>query len=176
MYENFWDVPETTEILNSTDNIHEMMKAQTQYLKKGTSGRVFGKFHKIKKISSLHVMGAILSSMKLETLNDEEIDGLQDMNELYKQTKYGFEIYNSEYKFRVFELLISPIYPVRIIVDEDIKNELESELTCYLHKNQNVSWIEAENDNEFANLLKLIFTSRKVKFILQKMMQQREQK
>ena len=120
-YENLWDIPSVNEVLNSTDNIFDIMKAQGQYLKENTNGRIFGKFSKIKTINPLSTMGAALTAFApREVLQNNDSSALADANELYRDQKYGFEIYNSAYKFRVFEMIILPVYPAQIIIDEGV--------------------------------------------------------
>lgn len=174
-YENLWDIPSVNEVLNSTDNIFDIMKAQGQYLKENTNGRIFGKFSKIKTINPLSTMGAALTAFApREVLQNNDSSALADANELYRDQKYGFEIYNSAYKFRVFEMIILPVYPAQIIIDEGVVSTIEDEIALCAEKGKTANHYIIKNDDELIGCLRLILSSKKVRYILYKLQQQSE--
>ena len=175
-YDNLWDIPSANEELNPTDNIYDIMKEQGQYLKENTNGKIFGKFSKIKKINPLSTMGVVLSAFSTrEVLQNDDSNSLADANELYSNQKYGFEIYNSTYKFRVFEMIISPVYPAHIIIDEGITTNIEDEIVSYSEKGKEANHYIINSDEELIGCLRLIFSSKKVKYLLYKLQQQAEE-
>ena len=176
-YENLWDIPSTNEEMNSTDNIIDIIRQQGQYLKDSTKGKIFGRFAKIKKVSPLATMGVVLTAFSpREVLQNDDSNELIDANELYSNQKYGFEIYNSTYKFRVFEMVISPVYPVQIIIDEGIANNIEEEIPMYASKGNAANHYAINSDNDLLGCLKLVFSSKKVRYLLFKLQQQVEEK
>ena len=78
----------------------------------------------------------------------------------FKDKRYGFEIFNEEYKFRIFEISISLEYPVVIILDEGVADYMD------IGSNE----INIESDEHLKQVLKEIFTSKKVKSILAKLL------
>lgn len=171
-YENLWVIPSTNDEINKTDNIFEIVRQQGQYLKEHTNGKIFGKFAKIKKVSPLSTMGAVLSTLATrEVLQNDDSNALIDANDFYVDQKYGFEIYNNTYKFRVFEMIISPVYPAHIIIDEGITEYIEAELISFVEKGKEANHYIFESDESLIECLRLIFSSKKVKYILYKLQQ-----
>ncbi len=176
-YDNLWDIPSVNEALNPTDNICEIMKQQGQYLKENTNGKIFGRFSKIKKVNPLSTMGAVLATFSVkEILQNDDSSVLADANELYSNQKYGFEIYNSTYKFRVFEMIVSPVYPAHIIIDEGVVANIEEEILSCVSKGKEANHYLINNDNDLLDCLRLIFASKKVKYLLYKLQQLEEKK
>lgn len=168
-YENLWDVPSVDILGDSTENVMEIMKQQAQYLKEGTNGKVMGKFSRIKNImANIAGLAAALSS---EVTDDNEINNLSDANNLYRNQKYGFEIYNQTYKFRIFEMSLSPLYPISVMIDEGVlEDTLESLSYCTEKGSTNTTFI-VRSDKELLECLKIVFSSKKVKYILYKLQQ-----
>lgn len=171
-YDNLWTISSDYEELNPTDNIYEIMKQQGQYLKEITNGKIFGKFSKIKKVNSLSAIDAVLTAFSTkEVLQNHDSNALEDANELYSDQKYGFEIYNTTYKFRVFEMIISPVYPAHIIIDEGVTANIEDEIVSFSDKGKDANHYIINSDEELLGCLRLIFSSKKVKFLLYKLQQ-----
>ena len=174
-YDNLWDIPVSNEDILSTDNIEDIMDQQIDFLKKSTNKKIFGKFYKIKKVSPLSTMGHLLAVVFASqdlSQHDEENDSLQDANDWYKERKYGFEIYNSAYKFRVLEMVVSPVYPIYLIIDEDIANSIHDNISIYAEKKPNENYYTVNSDENLLECLSLIFKSRKMRLILYKLQQE----
>lgn len=58
---------------------------------------------------------------------EADLKSLEDINISYKKINYNFIIYNSQYRFRVFRLVYSPLFPMKVYVDEDIAREMDWE-------------------------------------------------
>lgn len=171
-YKNLWNIPSKNPEINITDNIFTIMKQQCNYLKAATNNKISGKFCKIKRIDPLSTMAHVLHSISSkEVLQNNDTDNLKDANELYKSQKYGFEIYNTTYKFRIFEMIVDPIYPVHLIIDEGIVSNIADELFQYTKKENIENCYLIESDYTLLDCLQLIFSSKKVQFILYKMQQ-----
>lgn len=174
MNNNLWDIPTLNHNDNSTENVVILIKEQTDFLKQITNSKVYAKFGKIKNVGLGHSIAAIaLKTSDREIIEGENTDELEDANSLYKAQRYGFELYNSNYKFRIFELVLSPLYPIKLIADEGVAQEIKE--NCLYTFSSSRNYIEIKSDEELIEYLKIIFTSRKVKFIIQKMLQQSEE-
>lgn len=168
-YENLWDVPSVDILGDSTENVMEIMKQQAQYLKEGTNGKVMGKFSRIKNImTNIAGLAAALSS---EVTDDNEINNLSDANNLYRNQKYGFEIYNQTYKFRIFEMSLSPLYPISVMIDEGVLEDTQESLSYCTEKGSTNTTCIVRSDKELLECLKIVFSSKKVKYILYKLQQ-----
>lgn len=165
MTESLWPnfLTETVEENNSL----EILKTQAKQLSKQTKGIVRATFSKINynsKYSNVLKTLEKFSSEGLSTeLSDDDLKDKKDANELYKTAKYKFEIYNENYKFRLFVINYRLEYPITIEIDEDIKNELKLEHTPVKGT--------IDNDNELKELLSNIFNSKKVRTIIVRMIQ-----
>ncbi len=164
-YDNLWSIPSVEKPLEVTENITEIMRQQGKYLKEKTNGKVFCKFSRIRDITAgFEALSAVLINGISE---NEETKDLEDANKLYKDLRYGFEIYNSIYKFRVFEMKLSPLYPVTTLVDEGIVEDSFQELqNNYIEKGTTSNQFIINNDAELLSFLRIIFSSKKVRYIL----------
>ena len=164
-YENLWDIPSNEEPIDTTSNLTEILRQQSQHLKEKTNGKVLGKFSRIKDLTA--GIEAISSAIARGTVENEETKQLEDANSLYRNQRYGYEIYNSTYKFRVFEIMLSPVYPVVVSVDEGVLEDTRQELQiASIQKGENANQFFINSDNEFISFLKTILSSKKVRYIL----------
>ena len=172
-YKNLWDMPLNNDDILSSDNVFEIMKQQGQYLKESSHNKIYGKFCKIKKINPLSTMGVVLSAFATkEVLQNDETDSLMDAGDWYKSQKYGFEIYNNSYKFRVLEMIITPVYPIHLIIDEGITENIQDEISSCAEKSNIANHYLVNSDDQLLDCLRLIFTSKKVRYILYRMQQE----
>ena len=181
-YENLWGVDSNEEFghLSFTDNIVSIMRDQCQYLKKITNNKVFGKFARIKMVSPLISSGSLQALTEFSKVMAEyspqevvgENDGtaqLKDANVLYDENRYGFEIYNHSYKFRVFELQMEPVYPVSIVLDEGINNSVKDAFSNMEIKSIKDNKYLVPSDEVFMDFLRSILNSKKIKMIIYRM-------
>ncbi|MBQ7432693.1 MAG: hypothetical protein IJV50_04410 [Lachnospiraceae bacterium] len=75
-----------------------------------------------------------------------------------KERYYKFEIYNKKYRFRLFTDTYSPIYPNKMLLDENIAKKIDEK--------QEVS---LEKDQALVDLLRSIFSSQRVAHIIRMM-------
>lgn len=143
-----------------------ILREQARLLERKTNKCVKATFSKIEYgdtalRSSLTTFGKALASMSLpsEEILENELSNKIDANTLYTPVKYKFEIYNSKYHFRVFELINSSEFPISLKIDEGISNELNIETKVEIHSNA-----------ELENIVKSIFSSQKLKTIISRMM------
>mgnify|MGYP000514965820 FL=1 len=158
-----------------TDNISGIMEAQAKYLFTYTQGKVFAVFDEMKIDGSLSDNISVMSNaMKVisgvvgfqQKVSKTSADELLDANSMYFDKRYGFEICTEKYRFRLFELRMKPIYPIEIIIDagicENIKNELDK-IAIPMEKSNQYILVDEEC---FCNVLQKILQDRKVHYII----------
>lgn len=97
---------------------------------------------------------------KKEEVLEENLQGKIDLRNKLSEQKYKFEIYNDKYRFRLFIYIYSPLYPNKILIDENIAKEIEN----------GKGEISIENDGMLVDLLRSIFSSEQVIRIIRAMM------
>lgn len=180
-YDNLWGDSLEKGKLDLTDSVFDIMKQQCQYLKQKTNGRVLGKFSRIKKVTTpvapsmttaLETFISKTGTMGVtEVMEEDDMVKRQNADVLYREQKYGFEIYNNIYRFRIFEVSISPVYPIKLLLDEEIEEEISDSLGSFYWNDQSGEYLQVKNEQALLKCLKLIFTSKKVRFILYRMLQ-----
>ena len=162
--EDLW-APET---FDSKATIEEskavaILQEQAKLLKRNTNGRVCAVLSKLKeKTLSSSAMRELLGNVTraLEQAEDEdELKGKKDIGTQYDATAYKFEIFNSVYHFRVFELIDKKLFPVKIICDLDIADQLRMDEV-----------IIVEDNKSFVTIIKRILGSKKVKSVISSLM------
>ena len=175
-YKNYWNInKDTLEDLEYTDNISGIMEAQAKYLFTYTQGKVFAVFDEMKIDGSLSDNISVMpNAMKVisgvvgfqQKVSKTSADELLDANSMYFDKRYGFEICTEKYRFRLFELRMKPIYPIEIIIDagicENIKNELDK-IAIPMEKSNQYILVDEEC---FCNVLQKILQDRKVHYII----------
>lgn len=172
MYDNLWGNFDNTDAYKTTDAIKKILREQSERLKEVTDNKVNGKFGIIKQVGGISALETIASATKKmagqEVIGDTNDVNLIDANSLYKNKRYGYEIYTNEYKFRVFELSLKPIYPITIKIDEGILEECGSDISLYARHDDGE--FEIESDEDFIFIIARVFRSNKVHYIVSKLM------
>lgn len=180
--ENLWDIPALDEDMHSTEKVKEIIIQQADFLEKYTNNNIEAKFGKLKVTGAI---GALIIAEKFanigENIKKTEVEGistsdLEAADKFYTNDTYGFEIYSSIYRFRVFEIRISPMYPVFIRLDEDIFDEIKHTITGTKIEDKNKRLICISSETDLTFYLKEIFQSKKVRFIIQKMLKKANEK
>lgn len=104
----------------------------------------------------------MVGEKKVEVL-DDELTGKTDANELYNFQPYKFEIYNEQYRFRVFVLRNRMMFPIQLDVDEGIRSELHLPTDIKIQSNSDLSEVVSD-----------IFASHKLGTIVAQMMAQKK--
>lgn len=154
---------------NSAEPILSFIKEQAKLLGEKTQGIVLAKFEKIKytyRANKDISMATMLSSLatSFSTIHDysekkveiEDNENLEDASKFFQSADYKFEIYSKKYKFRLFTLKYKSIFPVQMEVEYGILDEKITKLSI-------------DSKDELENKLVEIFSSSKVKFIINKM-------
>lgn len=149
------------------NNSIEILRAQAKALSKKTNGKVKATFSKVDYNYGLYsgayeVLNGLASAMSVysqKELLEEELANKTDVNTLLSQSEYKFEIYNDKFRFRVFKVIYSKLYPIDLIIDKGIATELSFEPT-----------ISIGDDSQLKKLLEKIFFSRKIVSIVNSLM------
>ena len=156
------------EILEEEENrTIDIIREQATLIGKKTKGQVKGSFAKIEyrtavknagMAAAVTMLATVANNSAPKTIEIDELSDRDDINDLYNKVAYKFELYNDVYKFRVFTLNYSEAFPVEIIIDEGICNELKIPVNKIINSN-----------HEMEDILRLIFSSYKIKLIISRM-------
>lgn len=150
----------------STNFVLSLIQEQASLLSSKTNGKVKADFSSIKyqyQESSMEHFTNILKSYndlfpKSNYVEIDERKNLENASNLYKQEKFKFEIYSEKYKYRIFTLEYQSVFPIKLEVEYGILDNKAVTKDVY-------------SIDELKSLLVSIFTSNKVRFIIQKMME-----
>lgn len=175
-YKNYWAINEDSrDDLKYTTNIHNIMNEQCQYLFQYSKGNVFAIFDEIRIDSSMfnalvNIPDALkkVSSMTnfQETVGEIPAKDLIDANTMYFDKRYGFEIFTNKYRFRLFEIRMTPLYPVEIIVDEGICKNIGNTLAKISVPMEKANHFMINDEEAFCNVLQIILQDKKVRYII----------
>ena len=154
------------EVLEENNSI-QILRDQAKAIKTETNGIVHATFSKMNYksgatdvVKTIGQIASAISSTSGEELLDKELAGKVDVNALFKKTRYKFEIYNTEYRFRLFVLNYSEMFPISLDVDGGILEDTQYK-NCY----------PLSSNDELKDTLKEIFSSNKVRSVVSKMLQ-----
>ena len=156
----------------SANSVLSLIQEQATLLETKTNGKVKADFSRIHyqykaEQTSMQLMHNMLKSMSVlssvanpqpQLIEVDERKDLEDASHFYEQGEYKFEIYSDKYKFRLFTLEYQSVFPLKLEVEYGI---LEDKVVT-----ENVQSIDV-----LKSLLRSIFVSNKVRFIIQKMME-----
>ncbi|MBQ7184305.1 MAG: hypothetical protein IJR97_09990 [Clostridia bacterium] len=152
------------------NNSIEILRMQAREIKKLTKGVVNATFSKIEyksgptaAIEQLNHIVEKMASTTYEEVLEDELSEKINVNELYRKTEYKFELFNSKFRFRLFVLNYSKMFPISMIVDEGISEDI-------LYKNNAPIY---SNDG-LEEVLREVFSSSKVKNVISVMLQKAE--
>lgn len=174
---NLWEAALHADLEDSTDDVVPLMNLQCQELKEATGGRVHGRFIELRRTSSEAAIVGVLKSFAkgVGGINTTEEDELpqRDISSDYDKKPYGFDVYSDDYAFRPFEISLGPVYPITLSVDEVIWRESREQfLECLATGERNASdgVVNLYDGDQLMGCFKVIVNSRKMRFILRKMM------
>lgn len=159
-----------TENNGSASSVLSLMQEQANLLETKTGGKVKADFSLIHyqyktKRNYASALQSVLDTVRVlspltepagEIVEQDERQDLEDASHFYEKGKYKFEIYSSKYKFRLLTLEYQSVFPLNLEIEYGI---LEDKVTTE----------EIKSIEELKSLLGSVFTSNKVRFIIQKM-------
>lgn len=173
---NYWGISEDSQDeLKYTYNIHRIMDEQCKYLFQYTKGKIFAVFGEIKINDSIFTMAKAMSNVfkgisgitgLQETVAESSTIHMIDANDMYFDKRYGFEICTEKYRFRLFELRMTPIYPIEIIVDEGICKNIENALARIAIPMEKFNHFKISDEETFCDVLQSVLQDKKVRYII----------
>lgn len=164
--ESLW--PDFNEISIEKNETISILREQAKAIRAATGNKVYGTFSKMSyktvPADSIGILGEMITSLSLpcrEELFEAELANKKDANALYNKEKYKFEIYNEEYRFRLFVVNYCELFPITLEVDNGILNEIK-------HSNN----IEINTNDELKYIIREIFACKKVNTVISKMIQE----
>ena len=167
--ENLW--PSFDEEKTEINEAVIILREQARNIQKDTKNKIRATFSKVsyKKSGPIfaaeqvgHAMLAISSPVYEEVLEEELLEK-ENVNKLFEITKYKFEIFNDEYRFRLFILNYSELFPITMDVDGGILEDIS-------YKNKD----NIESNDDLKKILRDIFSSPKVRRVVSRMLVNKE--
>lgn len=157
---------------NEKNTAINILREQARFLGQKLDNKVKATFSKMKYKTGAEVLGISSASSAISTFKsmnqvtseevlEDDLTGKTNISDILKEQKYKFEIYNEKYRFRLFVYTYSPIYPNKLLLDENIAKEIEQG-----------SAISVESDQQLKSLLRAIFSCQRVRRIIQMMIAQ----
>lgn len=156
-----------------TINVLPLIDEQAHLLENKTKGLVKADFSLVKyqtkrKQDALSMIQSMTQALvtvtpllddKEEIVEIDERKNLENAGRLYACGEYKFEIYSDKYKFRLFTLFYQSVFPIKIEIAYGI---LENKLVKK----------DINSYEQMKNTLSSVFKSNKVRFIIQRMMEE----
>lgn len=178
-HKSFWGFEESGQTaFQETSGIFDIMNRQCDELAQYTKGYVFGIFDVIKKDESLAktagVLASIMSSISWMPDTSESIGEMStkdkiDADTMYWQKRFAFEICTEKYRFRVFSMLITPVFPVTITINEGVCKNIANKLEKMVRPVKADNTFIIDDEDVFCGVLKEILSDRKVHYIVREL-------
>ena len=175
-YKDYWGFADVDQSpVEHTKEIFSIMNYQCKMLAKHTDKNVFGIFGEMKNDSALirtaATLATVLKSVSGMTGNTETVDGLStkellDADGLLAKQRYAFEICNETYRFRVFSILIPPIFPVEMTINAEIYSGIANKINKIVHTVNPEGNLSVANIAQFEAVLQGILMDKKVHYIV----------
>lgn len=176
--ENFWVDIIDQPLENSAENVEAIMQGQCEDVKAASSGLIEARFVKLafttRTTSSMWSSRELmqhLTGQKTEKVEDTALN-LADANDSYSPSDYAFDLFTTEYKFRVLTMRLGAVYPIDLVLDDDIFRQTIDLYADEIHISVGNSRIVVQNDDELKACLKIIISmNEKMKFVVRKMIE-----
>lgn len=124
--ENFWTGIIDQPLANSAENVESIMQGQCEDVKAASRGLIEARF--VKLAFTTKTTGSMWSTqeMKLQFGSPKPIKvektalKLSDVNDSYSPSDYAFDLFTTQYKFRILTMKLGAVYPIELVLDEDI--------------------------------------------------------
>jgi hypothetical protein len=166
-----WDELFGEDVEAATDNVANIMNGYCDHIEKSSEESVHARFVEMKLVEK-HAVGLAGIAMALSREGDlYEKDALdqRDINELYNSATYVFDIYNDRYQFRLCKLVYGAMYPVKVIIDEGVEEEIRDGISSQFEYDEHSEAYIIENDMDLKRCFASMITSRKAKNILRQL-------
>ncbi len=176
--ENFWADIIDQPLENSAENVEAIMQGQCEDVKAASSGLIEARFVKLafttRTTSSMWSSRELMQHLtgpKTEKVEDTALN-LADANDSYSPSDYAFDLFTTEYKFRVLTMRLGAVYPIDLVLDDDIFCQTIDLYADEIQISEGHSRIVVQNDDELKACLKIIISmNEKMKFVVRKMIE-----
>lgn len=176
--DNFWTTIIDQPLNNSAENVEVIMQKQCADVKSASLDLIDARFIKLafttRTTSSMWSSRELmqhLTSTKTEKVEDTALN-LIDANDSYSPSDYAFDLFTTEYKFRVLTMRLGAVYPIDLVLDDDIFRQTRDLYDEEIQISEDNSRIVVQNDDELKGCLKIIISmNEKMKFVVRKMIE-----
>mgnify|MGYP004548834009 CR=1 FL=1 len=176
--ENFWTNIIDQPLDNSAENVEAIMQGQCADVKSASCDLIDARFIKLsfttKKTTNMWTTQEIkqqFTGPKTVKVEETALD-LTDANDSYSPSDYAFDLFTTEYKFRVLTMRLGAVYPIDLILDDDIFYQTKDLYAEEIQISERDSRIFVQNDDELRDCLKIIISmNEKMKFVVRKMIE-----
>lgn len=176
--ENFWADIIDQPLEKSAENVEAIMRGQCEDVKSASGGLIEARF--VKLAFTTRTTGSMRSSRELmQYLTDQKTEkvedtalNLTDANDSYSPSDYAFDLFTSEYKFRVLTMRLGAVYPIDLVLDDDIFCQTRDLYAEEIQVSKENNLIVVQNDDELKDCLKIIISRNgKMQFVVRKMIE-----
>lgn len=176
--DNFWADIIDRPLEKSAENVEAIMQGQCEDVKAASRGLIEARFIKLsfttKKTTNMWTSQEIrqqFTGPKTVKVEETALD-LTDANDSYSPSDYAFDLFTTEYKFRVLTMRLGAFYPIDLVLDDDIFRQTKDLYAEEIQISEENGRIVVQNDNELKGCLKIIIsTNEKMKFVVRKMIE-----
>lgn len=174
--ENFWADIIDQPLNNSAENVEAIMQKQCADVKTASRDLIDARFIKLsfttKKTTNMWTSQEIkqqFTGPKLVKVEETALDRT-DANDTYSPSDYAFDLFTTEYKFRVLTMRLGAVYPIDLILDGDIFCQTWDLYAKEVQVSKKNNLIVVQNDDELKDCLEIIISrNEKMKFVVRKM-------
>ena len=165
--ENYWiNDDDSKNEDRPTDCILDIIQEQCKNLYEYTNGMVVAALNEISYDTETWEHHSRESFGEVIQIDKDNNNKYFDANMFYQNKSYVFVICNDSFRFRVFELKVPPLYPIEIILDEEINNNLKNDISRIVVRLDYSNHYLIVNEDEFCKVFKMILRDKKVQYIV----------
>ena len=176
--ENIWADIIDQPLEKSAENVEAIMQGQCEDVKSASDDLIDARFIKLsfttKKTTNMWTSQEIkqqFAGQKTVKVEETALD-LTDANDSYSPSDYAFDLFTTEYKFRVLTMRLGAVYPIDIVLDDDIFRQTWDLYAEEIPVSKKNNLIVVQNDDELKDCLKIIISMNgKMKFVVRKMIE-----
>ena len=175
---NFWTDIIDQPLEKSAENVESIMQGQCEDVRSASRDLIDARFVKLafttKKTTNMWTSQEIkqqFTGPKLVKVEETALDRT-DANDSYSPSDYAFDLFTSEYKFRVLPMRLGAVYPIDLILDDDIFCQTWDLYAEEIQVSKKNNLIAVHNDDELKDCLEIIISrNEKMKFVVRKMIE-----
>ena len=175
---NFWTDIIDQPLEKSAENVESIMQGQCEDVRSASRDLIDARFVKLafttKKTTNMWTSQEIkqqFTGPKLVKVEETALDRT-DANDSYSPSDYAFDLFTSEYKFRVLTMRLGAVYPIDLILDGDIFCQTWDLYAKEVQVSKKNNLIVVQNDDQLKDCLEIIISrTEKMKFVVRKMIE-----